>query len=313
MKHNIYNLINKYNSIVIARHKNPDFDAYGSQFGLYYALKNYFPNKEIYAIGDTNSLNRFEDTVEISDDIKKKSLVFILDTVASQMLDEKIYSNYDKLILIDHHRNDPDIEHDIAYQVKDASSCSEIIAELLIDWNIPITKESARALYIGLIGDTGRFMYNNTTSKTFRIAAELVDVGIDIGYINNEIYVDTQKNKIVKAEFFSLVKYTKNNVAYCKNDRDFIKKYSLTTNYVSRGLVNQMSGMIEVPIWVNFTLELETNNILCEIRSRDIPVLSVAKKYQGGGHLYACGCTLKSWEETDLLLNDLDRLVEENR
>ncbi len=313
MKQEILKLIKQYDSIVIARHKNPDFDAYGSQFGLYYALKNHFPAKKIYVIGDTNPLNRFEEMDSVDISTQEKSLVLILDTVASQMLDENIYSHYDKLVLIDHHRNDPDINHDIAYQAQDASSCSEIIASLLLDWNIPITKKSARALYIGIIGDTGRFMYNNTTAKTFKITAELVDKGIDIGEINNEIYVDTQKNRTIKSEFFSLVKYTKNNVAYRKNDIDFIKKYNLTTNYVSRGLVNQMAGMIEVPIWTNFTIDLDTKGIICEIRSREIPVLSVAKKYGGGGHLNACGCTLKSWGETDKLLEDLDILARENK
>ena len=313
MKEKILKLIEDYSSIVVARHKKPDYDAYGSQFGLYYALKEYYPNKNIYAIGDSNSLNKFTKLDQIDKDIQKKSLVFILDTVASQMLDSDVYQNYDKLVLIDHHRNDPDIEHDLAYQVKDASSCSEIITDLLIEWKIPINKESARALYIGIIGDTGRFMYNSTTAKTFKMAAHLLEIGIDIGEINNDIYIDTKRNKEIKNEFFQLVQYTKNGVAYRKNDRGFLEKFSLNTNYVSRGLVNQMAGMIEVPIWANFTLDIETDKIICEIRSRDFAVLNVAKKYGGGGHLNACGCTLNAWEDTDKLIKDLDNLVEENK
>ena len=154
MKNKILELIKAYDSIVIARHKNPDFDAYGSQFGLYHALKDYFPKKSIYVVGDTNSLNHFGDLETIQLEIFEKSLVFILDTVSSQMLDPTVYQDYSKLILIDHHRNNPDITHDIAYQDYEASSTSEMIAILLKAWNIPITYDSAKALYLGIIGDT---------------------------------------------------------------------------------------------------------------------------------------------------------------
>jgi phosphoesterase RecJ-like protein len=312
MKNEILKLIKKYDSIIIARHKKPDLDAYGSQFGLYYALKEKYPNKNIYAVGDTNPLNDFQELDTVSEEIFKESLLFILDTVASGLIEPHIVENYSKLIFIDHHRNDPDIEFDLAYQVKDASSTAEIIADLLLEWNIPINKDSARALYMGIVGDTGRFMYSNTSAKTLRIASILLERGIDIATIHNNMYTESRKSKEIKNDFFNMVEYTKNNVAYRKNDLDFLDKYNLTTYYVSRGLVNQMAGMEEVNIWVNFTIDRDTSNIMCEIRSRGIPVLDVAKKYGGGGHLNACGCTLTSWEETDLVIHDLDKILEEN-
>lgn len=312
MKKQILQLIENYNSIIIARHKNPDFDAFGSQFGLYYALKEYYPNKKIYVVGDDNPLNKFHALDDLSEETYKESLLFILDTVSSQMLDQNVYKNYSKLVLIDHHRNDPDIEYDVALQEKDASSTAEIIASLLLDWNIPINQDSARALYIGIIGDTGRFMYNNTTSKTLAIASKLMEQGIDIAQIHNSIYLEPKVNKEIKNEFFNMVQYTKHNVAYRKNDIDFLEKFDLTTSYASRALVNQMAGMEEVQIWVNFTIDLETKKIVCEIRGRDIAVLEVAKKYGGGGHLNACGCTVDTWDETDDIINDLDKLMEEN-
>lgn len=312
MKSKILSLIEEYDSIIIARHKNPDLDAYGSQFGLYYALKERFPNKEIYVVGDTNSLNKFQDLDIVDDEIYKRSLVFILDTVVSQLIDYHVYKNYDKLVLIDHHKNDPDINYDLAYQVKDASSCSEIITEFLLDLGIPISKTTARALYMGIIGDTGRFLHSNTSSKTLRLTAELLDRGIDITSIHNSLYTESKESKRVKNIFFNKTQYTEHNVAYNKNDVDFLEKHNLTTSYASRGLVNQMGGMDEVEAWANFTFNKEEKNIICELRSKRIPVLSVAKKYGGGGHLKACGCTLYTWAETDKLIKDLDKLVEEN-
>jgi len=312
MINKILSLIEEYDSIIIARHKNPDLDAYGSQFGLYYALRERYPNKNIYAVGDTNYLNKFKELDEVDDNIYKKSLVFILDTVVSQLIDYNVYKSYDKLVLIDHHKNDPNINYDLAYQVKDASSCSEIITELLMDLGIPISKTTARALYMGIIGDTARFLHSNTSSKTLRLAAELLDRGIDITDIHNSLYTETKKSKNMKNIFFNKTQYTSHSVAYNKNDVDFLEKYDLTTNYASRGLVNQMGGMEEVEAWVNFTFNKEEKNIICELRSKRIPVLSIAKKYGGGGHLKACGCTLNTWAETDKLIEDLDKLMEEN-
>jgi len=311
MKEKILELINAYESIIIARHKNPDLDAYGSQFGLYYALKEYYEDKNIYVIGDTNPLNQFQDFDDVSEETAKKSLLIILDTVAKQMLDEAVYKHYNKLILIDHHRNDPDISYDLAYQNIEASSTSEIIADMLMEWQIPIPYKSARALYLGIIGDTGRFMYNSTTSKTLSIASKLLDKGLDLLEIHNSIYLESRRSKEIKSIFSSRIQYTDKNLAYSKSDLDFLSQYGLTSSYASRGLVNQMAGIKEVPIWVNFTEDCESHSIFCEIRSRSIPVLDVAKKYGGGGHLNACGCTLQSWEETDNVISDLNDLIEE--
>ena len=309
MEREIYNLIQKYESIIIVRHKNPDLDAYGSQFGLYYALKLRYPEKRIYAIGDTNNLNYFQKMDEVSEDIKKESLVFVLDTVAKQMLNEEDYILHKKLVLFDHHQNIPDIEYDYYIRDVDASSTSEMIASFLLGLKIDINQQSARALYMGIIGDTGRFMYNSTTPHTLKIASILLERGINIQDIHDQIYLENLENKKIKAIFFSSVKYNKKNVAYRKNTQDFLDKYNLEANFVSRALISQMAGIEEVPIWANFTYDKKTNKILCELRSRRFQVLDVAKQYGGGGHLFACGCSVETWDEVNLIIKDLNKLV----
>lgn len=309
MEREVFSLIQNYDSIIIARHKNPDLDAYGSQFGMYYALKEKFPEKNIYVVGDTNNLNYFQELDEVDILTRKKSLVFILDTVASQMLNEIDYLNYGKLVLIDHHQNLPDIDYNYYIRDVDASSTAEIVTNFLLSLGIDINKDSARALYMGIIGDTGRFMYNSTTSNTLLSASKLLDIGIDIQQIHNLIYLETLENKRIKSVFFSTIELTKNNVAYRKNMQDFLDEYKLNPHYVSRGLVGQMAGIKEIPIWANFTIDKDNDKILCELRSREKPVLEVAKKYGGGGHLLACGCSVKTWNEVDLIIKDLDKLV----
>ena len=309
MEREVYSLIKDFDSILIARHKNPDLDAYGSQFGLYYALKAKYPNKKIYAIGDDNNQNYFQELDKISDDIKKESLVFVLDTVAKQMLNEEDYLLHKKLVLIDHHQNIPDIEYDYYIRDVEASSTSEMVASFLLGLKIEINKESARALYMGIIGDTGRFMYNSTTPHTLKIASILLEKGIDIQDIHDQIYLENLENKKIKAIFFNGVEFTKKNVAYKKNTQEFLDKYNLEANFVSRALISQMAGIEEVPVWANFTYDKKIDRILCEFRSRRYQVLDIAKQYGGGGHLYACGCSVKTWEEVDLIIKDINKLV----
>ncbi|HKL47229.1 MAG TPA: bifunctional oligoribonuclease/PAP phosphatase NrnA [Candidatus Izemoplasmatales bacterium] len=307
----VQTLIEDYDSIIIARHKNPDLDAYGSQFGLFHALKGAYRQKDIYITGDTNRLNFFGDLDEIDIETRKKSLVIILDTVAKQMLRQIDYMHYHRMILIDHHRNDPDINHDIYIKDIHASSTAEMVSEMLFSLGIDINLESAKALYMGIVGDTGRFMFDSTTSKTFQIVSKLLEKGIHLNELYKLMYLDTFENKKIKSEFFRSVKMTKYNVAYRKNTKAFLDAYGLESNYVSRGLIGQMAGIKEIPIWVNFTYDRKEDNIKCEIRSRDYPVLDIAKKYGGGGHLTACGCSLNTWEETDKVLEDLDHLIKE--
>jgi len=306
-------LIQKNSKILILRHKDPDLDAYGSQFGLYYALKAAFPKKQILAVGDTNSLNSFQNLDSVTREDYKDSLVFILDTVAKQMLLGDDYTESKTLVLIDHHLNRPDIRYDHYFLDEKASSCSEIVFKLLKQMKIAIPANAAKALLMGIISDTGRFVFSNTNSETFFAAGELLNLGVNVQEIYNTMYSETLEMKKVKAHFFNTVQYTKNNIAFHKNDLDFLKKFKLDVHTASRGLVNQMSGAKEVPIWANFTFDDRIGKILCELRSRSISIVEIARKYGGGGHAQACGCTVDTWEDTDKVIKDLDDLMEVKR
>jgi phosphoesterase RecJ-like protein len=101
-------------------------------------------------------------------------------------------------------------------------------------------------------------------------------------------------------------------VAYRKNDQKVIEESGLDFHSISRGMVNQMAGIIEVPIWANFTEDVEHNVIVGEFRSRGIVIVDIAKKYGGGGHNHACGASLKDWNEVEDILKDFDERVVEN-
>lgn len=313
MTKNLLQLIKKNQKILILRHKDPDLDAYGSQFGFYHALKSAFPQKTILAAGDTNTLNSFQPLDPVSREEYRDSLVIILDTVAKQMLLGDDYVEAKTLVLIDHHLNEPDIRYDLYIKNNKASSCSEIVFGLLKDMKIPISPISAKYLLMGIIADTGRFLFNNVNAQTFEAAKGLVELGADLQAIYQTMYTEPLHMKQVKAAFSNSVRYTEHNVAFRKNTPDFMKEHNVDVHTVSRGLVNQMGGAKEVPIWANFTFDERIGKILCELRSQSIPIIEIARKYGGGGHAQACGCTVETWEDTDKILLDLDKIAEEKR
>ena len=77
-------------------------------------------------------------------------------------------------------------------------------------------------------------------------------------------------------------------------------------------MVNTMGGIKGIDIWVNFTEDEDSNSVITEIRSNKYNINKIATKYGGGGHQFASGATLKSFDEARRLLADLDKLIEEN-
>src|SRR5690606_31234130 len=102
MYNKIKDAILKYDKIIIHRHSRPDGDALGSQLGLKYALKDNYPNKEVYAVGDISERLSFIGALDnITDDIYKGALVFVLDTPEEVMISDERYKLGDFIIKID--------------------------------------------------------------------------------------------------------------------------------------------------------------------------------------------------------------------
>lgn len=308
----ILNTIKKYETIIIHRHIQPDYDAYGSQFGLAFTLKENFKDKKIYVVGEENNLSYLGKMDIIDDVVFKNALSIILDVSNKDRVSDQRFTLSKEIIVIDHHQNVCDID---CYNIIKPTygACAELVAEFIYDSKLKMTKEAATMLFAGIISDTGRFMYTKNNPNPLLIAAKLLSDGADSHSIYDNLYNEPLEKKKQKAYFASKIQYTKNNVSYMFNDKDVFELYDITTFDVSRGMVNLMSGVKEVPIWCNFTYNIEKNNIMCEFRSKDIIIVDVARKYGGGGHNNACGATVESFDVCKNILDDFDKLLEENK
>lgn len=315
----ILNKIKEYKKIIIHRHSNPDLDALGSQIGLKETLKANFPDKEIYAVGDMNRFTFLGEMDNISDEVFEGALSIICDVAVSSMISDYRYFNANEVIVIDHHQNETNLSladkefNKPLYRYVDTSvaACCAIVADMIKEWNLVLPANAATALYGGIVTDSGRFQYGNNLAPLFRSSAYLVDNGANPQFIYRNLYVETLDSRLMKNYFQSKMQLTKNNVAYMINDKDVFEKFDVDTFTVSRGMVNLMAGIDTVKIWANFTYDRETGKVICEFRSRDIVIVDIAKKYGGGGHANACGATIDNFDVVKDVLNDFDKLLEE--
>lgn len=311
--------IKEYKTIIIHRHSNPDLDALGSQIGLKETLKENFPEKDIYVVGDINRFTFLGEMDNISDDKFDGALCIICDVAVGNMVSDHRYFNSKEVIVIDHHQNETDLslpekEFNLPlYRYVDITSlaCCAIVADMIKAWGLTLPSHAATALYSGIVTDTGRFQYGNNLANVFKTSAYLVENGADPQFIYRNLYVESLESRVMKNYFQNKMQLTKNNVAYMINDKDVFEKFDIDTFTVSRGMVNLMAGIDKVKIWANFTYDRQTGKVICEFRSRDIVIVDIAKKYGGGGHACACGTTVESFDVVEKILEDFDRLLEE--
>lgn len=312
MDQEIIDKIEAYDYIAIYRHVNPDFDAFGSQFGIYDIIKTTYPNKKVYLCGDFSSelVQKYTFTWnhEVVD-YHQAVLGIVLDTANRERIDNEDYQKCQEIIKIDHHIV-VDSYGDINYEDSTASSASQLVVQLYKDNDVlQMSKAGAEALYLGIIGDTSRFLFKSTDARTFDAARVLMQTGINIVELYDRIYLKRAKELEVNKFILNNYKFDDGVAYYILTDKD------LKTLQISRergsDFVNILSGVIEYKIWMAITENVADNNWRISMRSREFAVNKVAQKYNGGGHALASGAKLENIEMLPKLINDLKELINE--
>ncbi|WP_426461021.1 DHH family phosphoesterase [Mycoplasma hafezii] len=299
--------LEKYDSIVIFHHIRPDGDCLGSQFGLKELLETNFPNKKVYAIGDAKGSFPFLDLKmdEIpSDEVLKESLGVVVDAnfkeriECREVLDKNLFK---QVIRIDHHPNDDDLgESCIRWVDSSYTAADEMVTEIAVVNNWKITKRAANLLYLGINTDSGRFLFNNTCSRTLNLAAKLYDAGLDSDFIHTNLATVTLDDLKFNAWLLSTLK-TRDGVAYIQNSLEDTKRFGKTPQTSVR--VNAIANIEGYPFWVQFTEE-EDGRIRVEFRSNGPIVRNVAVKWGGGGHERASGAIINSFDDVEKVIDD---------
>ena len=194
--------LRSHERFVVVTHENPDGDALGSQLGATLSLRALGKDVVMYLAGSAPfpAEYRFLDLTaiarEVPADIEERVLLAV-DCANERRIgpDSEAVDRAALVINVDHHHDNSRFGA-LNLVVPDASSTAEVIRDVMRELDVDLTPEIAEALYVGLVTDTGRFQYTNTTPKALRLAAELVESGADVHGIFRHVYETVQFAKL---------------------------------------------------------------------------------------------------------------------
>lgn len=293
--------IEKEKSIVIVGHRNPDGDSISSSLGLAIFLKEKYPQKNIYCISSSPKYikDMFPSPDEVDDDTFFKSLLIIVDVSDLDRVEDKRAMEHKNIICFDHHIENKKPPFLV---LRDTSfiSCSLLIFDFLIRKYSHMNKKIATYFYIGLITDSGRFLFDSS-KKTFSLAKKLISYGVDYLPIYRQLYKKSASQLKFEGYVYSHYDVYK-NITYLKMSKEEMEKNNFDFEMVSSS-VNLLSDIDDRDIWVFFVEE--EDHIKVELRSSRRDVQKVAIKFNGGGHKKASGCKIESFMKVQDVLDAL--------
>lgn len=308
----IYAQIEKYSRIIIHRHQRPDPDAIGSQVGLAEILKASFPYKEIYVVGkEIPSLSWIGTMDEIESDEYANALVIVTDTANAPRIDDRRFDNGSQLIKIDHHPNDEPYG-DLMWVQDQASSTSEMIYDFYQHFAAKLTlpKTAANALYAGIIGDTGRFLYPATSARTMLVAGALMAAGAEaakIGQRENEMSLPAARLSAYVYQNLQI----QAGAGYLILEQDVLDQFGITEAGTS-AIVSLPGRISDVLAWAIFVVQGD-GHYRIRLRSKGPVINELAKAHHGGGHPLASGAQAADHAEIKQVIAELTQLVKEYR
>lgn len=307
----LLNTIKKYDKIVIYRHEMPDFDAFGTQMGLYHWIKENFPIKEVHYVGDSHhsfvpGLFPKPEVLEEEWYDSNCHLAIVVDTANKTRIADCHIDKADFVYKLDHHINVESYGNaEIVYEKM--SAASELLA-LFVESQprkYIINKECARAFFIGIVGDTGRFQYQDVSPMTLRLAADLIAVGIDKTAIYNEMYKTDLKSINFLKHVLNTYKISDHGTCYYVLSDEDLNTLGIDKSQ-GKLHINTFRNVVGVSVVTSITEDKEKGEWKVSLRSAHKKIVGVANAFQGGGHDYAAGAKLNSIEELPALIKALD-------
>ncbi|MEA2711381.1 MAG: bifunctional oligoribonuclease and phosphatase NrnA [Phycisphaerales bacterium] len=291
--------------VLVTTHVRPDGDALGSSAALVLGMKQKGVDADVLLLSHLPRKYSFiydEAGVRHIDVEAGFPPVFSLDAYdALVVVDTGTWSQlpglkerfekYRKLkIVIDHHLTQQDWA-DIKLVDTSAGSCAEIIAELLERWGVQLDSSMATALFVGIVADTGWFMFSSTRPVTLRRAAKLMEAGVDIDRVYQLLYQNE------RAERIALHTRGLAGMELLDNGRIAVMKIRKSDFADAKAHINDTENLINVPLQIR-TVEvsvlisepLDAGPVRVSLRSKGhLDVAQFAEQFGGGGHARAAG------------------------
>lgn len=282
---------------LLATHIDPDGDAIGSIFAMYFFLKIMDKSAKVYLKDVVPYRYSFLPGPEkIEREIKSSDydVILVLDCGDLRRIGEKheLIRGHELIVNIDHHETN-EMFGKINYVKVEASSTAEILYEIFKSFDVSITYEIAINLYTGIFTDTGSFRFENTNEKAFQICGEMIRFGVSPRFVAEMVYENHPKERfLLLSEVLRTLEVTQDGkVGIVSLTADMYKRTN--SNYEhSDGFVEYVKelGGIKVAVLIR---ELENGKCKVSMRSKnDVDVGKVCYSLGGGGHRNAAGCVI---------------------
>jgi phosphoesterase RecJ-like protein len=281
--------------LVVSSHARPDGDAIGSQLAMAFALDTL--GKEVTIVNRDPvpaTLAPFPGTgrIVVADRVEETFDAAIIMECGSLDRTGVVGLDRSPVINIDHHQGNT------AYGAVNwfdpaAAACAEMVFDVIRALGVPLTPQIATHLYVGILTDTGSFHYSGTSARTFDIARQLVEAGVDPSSVARTVF---DSNTLGRLKLFGAVLSA---IELEHEGRLAVMRVDHAMAAAAGGTYDDTEGLINLPLTVKeirasvFFKELSAAEFRVSLRSKGaIDVAAVARQFGGGGHKNAAGCAV---------------------
>lgn len=289
-------LLMQRDNITLLCHRRPDGDTVGSAFALYYALKTL--GKEVRVLCADPLPKMYE---YLYPDHTPSHVLFVpaeyvvaVDVATAGMLGG-LEEKYGKMVdlCIDHHPSNSDYAAQTCLW-GEAGACAEPVAAIIKAIGLPVSGRIAECIYTGLATDTGGFRYSNTSAGSMRLAAEIMENGVDTARLNTRIFESESKAKVLaEAAMMS-------SLQFFAEDRIAVMPVTLAVRAATGVTGEELEDVAGIPrkiegVLLGITIKEHEDECHVSLRSKEpVNADEIAEAFGGGGHRLAAGCTIKA-------------------
>ena len=302
--------------LIVVTHENPDGDALGSLLAMREILRALDKDAQAYIDPRELPLPQEYRFLALDDalhdppaDLEERTAVFV-DCGSLERNPAEAFRRPGMHILnVDHHH---DNTHFGTVNLVDptASCTAEIVWDLMHGLGVEPTPEIAEALYVGLITDTGRFMYENTGPRAHLMAADLIEAGVDVSDIYRRVYegVPYGKLALLARGLAKIRRYDNGRLTVTELDASDFAESDARESY-SEGVIDHLRALegTAVAALVRDRITAADGERKVSLRASDdrVDVSQIARLQGGGGHRGAAGfTTTMNWDELVDFLRD---------
>jgi phosphoesterase RecJ-like protein len=300
-QHEVLDELRGADKLFLTTHENPDGDALGSLRAMQIILEQLGKDSVMFMSRDEFPLPReyrhmpFDDVLaEPPADLEERLVVFLDCGNMDRMPVDFLRTAGVRIVNIDHHHDNTRFGH-VNLVVGDASSTAEIVYSLARELDVEITKPLAEALYIALVTDTGKFMFENTTPAAHRMAADLIKAGVEPQVVHHRLYegLPFSRIQLLARALAKVQRFDDGALTLTHLTRDDFT-LSGADESDSEGIVDHLR-QVEGTLVAGLVRELlsDGGRRKVSLRATDdrIDVSQIARRFGGGGHRQAAGFT----------------------